>query len=164
MQLNWIPLIAIVPFIFSCAQPGASLWKPYSFNSSEFQPATQGSVPALWLRSGYMPRLDEPPRHAQDTGRLPTGTGSVAGICYMQASGGKKTDNPTVTAYPDEQIIIKSSQEGISVTRTDDAGYFIEILFPGEYEILCRGTGKPVTVKKGETTLVPLRGGKRMVD
>jgi hypothetical protein len=114
-----------------------------------------------------MPRIDQPEKLAVDTGKLPPGTGAVAGICYLQTSGGKlndNTDNTTIKPYPDEQIVIKNNQEGISVTRTDDAGYFIEALFPGKYELLCRGAGKPVTVKRGETTLVPLRGGKRMAD
>jgi hypothetical protein len=167
MQLKWLPLIAIIPFIVSCVPAGTSPWRPYFFNGNEFQPSVAGTAQKLWLRKGYLPRLDEPGTYAVDTGKLPPGTGAVAGICYLQTSGGKlgnNTDNTTVKPYPDEQVVIKNRQEGISVTRTDEAGYFIEALFPGDYELLCRGAAKPITVIKGETTLVPLRGGKRMAD
>lgn len=164
MRLKWLPLIGIIPLTLSCASCTASPWRPYTFNGNDFQPAVPVTDQTLWLRNGYLPRLDDPGRLAADTGRLPPGTGAVAGICYLQTSGGKVEGKSSVTPYPDEQITIKSKKEGISVIRTDDAGYFIELLPPGDYQFICRGAGKQVTVKKGKTTLIQLRGGKRMAD
>ena len=158
MRLKWLPLMAIIPLIISCAR--TSPWRPYYFNGNDFQPDVPGTSQTLWLRNGYMPRLDSPSKIAVDIGKLPPNTGVAAGICYLLKSGGIPGAKPTATLYPDEQIIIKSKQDGLSVTRTDGAGFFIEILLPGDYEFFCRGTGTPVTVIKGETTLVKLRSGK----
>jgi hypothetical protein len=99
-----------------------------------------------------------------DADRLPPGNGAVAGICYTQASGGKIADRNLIAPLPDEQISIRNKDDGVSVTRTDGSGYFMEVLPPGDYELFCRGIRVHATIKRGETTLVPIRGGKRMAD
>jgi len=50
------------------------------------------------------------------------------------------------------------------VTRSDATGIFIEELFPGDYQLSCRGAEVAVIVEEGKTVLVPIRGAKRMAD
>ena len=157
-------ILLIFPLIFSCAGGNSSTWKPYTFDGASFSPADDNLPKSIWLRSGHFPLTSEPPAGADSSDRLPPGTGAVAGICYQQTSGGKLYKQNAVTPYPDEQITFKSRTEGVSVTRTDNNGYFIEYLTAGNYELFCRGVRAEFSVKQGETTLVPIRGGKRMAD
>lgn len=157
-------ILLVFPLIFSCAGGNSSLWKPYIFDGVNFSPTSDNSSKAIWLRSGHFPTTSEQPPGSESSERLPPGTGAVAGICYLQTSGGKLSKINAVTPFPDEQITFRSKTEGVSVTRTDSNGYFIEYLTAGKYELFCRGVHTEFSVKQGETTLVPIRGGKRMAD
>jgi len=161
-RLFFLPLIAVFS-LSSCAQT-ASTWQPYTFNGSAFQQGEINGKASLWLRDGFIPRTEKPLAGAFDIGSLPPKSGAVAGICYLQTSGGKLADQSGYTPYADEQIIIRSARDGIFVTRTDSNGIFTETLYPGEYEFSCRGAGNPAVVKEGKTTLIRIRGGKRMAD
>lgn len=160
-----MPLLALFQ-LSACtlSPPGRSSWTPYSFSGTGFAPGEQRGGATFWLRDGFIPRTDSPGEMAQDMGRLPAKVGAVAGICYLQTSGGKLADRSGITPYADEQVTIRSLREGLYVTRTDENGLFIETLYPGEYELLCHGVGVTAEVKEGKTTLVGIRGGKRMVD
>lgn len=162
LRLLFLPLITV--FSLSSCTPSASTWQSYTFNGTEFHPGEITGKPSLWLRDGFIPRTEKPLTGALDLGNLPPKSGAVAGICYLQASGGKLSDKSGFTPYADEQIIIRSARDGIFVTRTDSNGLFTEMLYPGEYEFSCRGAGMPAVVKEGKTTLVQIRGGKRMAD
>jgi hypothetical protein len=157
-------ILLIFPLIFSCAGGNSSLWKPYFFDGKNFSPAAGTNFKGIWLRSGHFPVTAEQTPESTATDRLPTGTGAVAGICYIQSSGGKISGHEQFSPYPDEQITFKSKTEGVYVTRTGKDGYFTEYLTAGDYEVFCRGVRAEFRVKRGETTLVPIRGGKRMVD
>jgi hypothetical protein len=139
-------------------------WEKFTFNGQEFQSGGIDNRPAIWLRDGYSPRIAEPQDASLDYGKLPPKSGAIAGVCYLQISGGKLADQSGAKPLPDEQITISSSKYGISVTRSDAAGFFIEELFPGDYQLYCRGAGLEVRVKEGQTVLVPIKGAKRMVD
>lgn len=139
-------------------------WEKYSFNGLEFQRGGIENRPSIWVRRGYIPRIEEPRDASLDYGKLPPKAGAVAGICYQQTSGGKLADQSGTKPLPDEQITISSREFGTSVTRSDAAGFFVEELFPGDYRLFCRGAEIAVSVKKGQSVLVPIRGGKRMVD
>lgn len=154
-------ILLIFPLIFSCAGGSHSLWKPYIFDGAKFSPA-ENSPGAIWLRSGHLPATAEP--SPESSYKLPPDTGAVAGICYIQTTGGRISEHNLFTPYPDEQITFRSKTEGVSVTRTDKDGYFAEYLPTGNYELFCRGARAEFRIKKGETTLVPIRGGKRMAD
>lgn len=155
-------ILMLFPLIFSCAGSNPSAWKPYFFDGSSFVAAEDNGAKTVWTRSGHYPLTSEPP--AGDSDRLPSGTGAVAGICYLQTSGGKLAPAAKVTPYADEQITFKNKDEGVYVTRTDKNGYFAEYLPAGNYEVFCRGARMEISIKRGETTLVPIRGGKRMAD
>lgn len=156
---------AILP-LSSCtlSAQSASPWHPYTFNGQEFIEGEIKGLQPLWLRDGFTPRLEKPDKAAEDNRRLPPKSGAVAGICYLQTSGGKIANQSGITPLADEQITINSMREGAFVTRTDADGLFIETLDPGEYVFSCRGAGSQAEVKTGETTLIRIRGGKRMAD
>lgn len=157
-------MLLIFPAIFSCAGGHSSPWKAYVFDGSTFAPAQDTLSTALWVRSGHVPATVAPTSKTAASDRLPPGTGAVAGICYIHTSGGKIAAHTAFTPCPDEQITFKNKKEGVSVTRTDKDGYFIEHLPAGEYELFCRGVRAEFRITHGETTLVPVRGGKRMAD
>lgn len=156
---------AILP-LSSCtlSAQSASPWHPYTFNGQEFITGEIKGLQPLWLRDGFAPRLSKPDRAAEHNWQLPPKAGAVAGICYLQTSGGKIANQSGITPLPDEQIIIKNMREGAFVTRTDANGLFMETLDPGEYVFSCRGAGSQAEVTAGKTTLVRIRGGKRMAD
>ena len=164
MLLIRVIILMIFPTIFSCAGMNSTLWKAYTFDGIKFSPTSDNSPYTIWVRSGHFPSTAEPVPGSASADRLPPGTGAVAGICYLQTTGGKTAAQNSFTPYPDEQITFKSNTEGVSVTRTDKDGYFIEYLTAGKYELFCRGVRTEFSIKKGETTLVPIRGGKRMAD
>jgi hypothetical protein len=158
-------LAALLTLTASCslsASPGK--WDKFSFNGQAFQPGGLGNRPSVWIRDGYIPRVEEPGNASRDSGKLPPKAGAVAGLCYVQTSGGKLADQSGSRPLPDELITIKSSEYGVSVTRSDAAGFFIEELFPGDYQFFCRGAGVEVRGQEGTTVLVPIRGAKRMAD
>jgi hypothetical protein len=164
MVIIRVIILMIFPIIFSCAGTNSSPWKAYFFDGSNFSPANDNTSNTIWVRSGHFPSTAEPVPGSASADRLPPGTGAVAGICYRQTTGGKIAAQNSFTPYPDEQITFKCNTEGVSVTRTDNDGYFAEYLTAGEYELFCRGVRAEFRINKGETTLVPIRGGKRMAD
>jgi hypothetical protein len=157
-------ILLLFSLTLSCAGSHSSPWKPFHFDGANFSPAAENSSNALWLRSGHFPSTTEPAAGAAISDRLPPGTGAVAGICYIQTSGGKISQHDTFAPYPNEQITFRNKTDGVSVTRTDKNGYFTEYLTAGNYELFCRGVRTEFRIKPGETTLVPIRGGKRMAD
>jgi len=158
--------LAALLMLTSCSitTRNSSNWQPYTFTGSEIIPAEANGLKTVWLRDGFMPRGEKPGAQESDLGSLPPKSGAIAGICYIQASGGKLADQSGYAVLMDEQVTIKSTRDGIFVARTDEKGVFIETLYPGEYEFSCRGAGRTAVIKEGKTTLVQIRGGKRMAD
>lgn len=164
MMIVRVIISLMFPLILSCAGGNYPLWKPYIFDGTIFSQTTENISKAIWLRNGHFPTTSEPTDDSATTDRLPPGTGAVAGICYTQITGNRIAEDKLFIPYPDEQITFKSKTEGVSVTRTDKNGYFIEYLTAGDYELFCRGVRTEFRVRQGDTTLVPIRGGKRMAD
>lgn len=94
---------------------------------------------------------------------LASGTGALAGICYIQSSGGKLAHGPAYLPCPRMPVRISAGGRVAATTETDEQGYFLATLAPGRYRV-GDGAGVEVTVENGTTTLVPLRAGKKMVD
>lgn len=156
--------LMILPLVLSCAAGNPSLWQPYIFDGAGFSPAAETTSGTVWLRNGHFPVISETAPGPERSDRLPKKTGAVAGICYLQTSGGKLSGQKSFTPYPDEQISLKNKKYGVFVTRTDRNGNFAEQLPTGEYELFCRGARTEIIIKQGETALAPIRGGKRMAD
>jgi hypothetical protein len=164
MLLIRVIILMIFPIIFSCAGMNSSYGEAYTFDGIKFSPTSDNLSNSIWVRSGHFPSTAKPVPGSASADRLPPGIGAVAGICYRQTTGGKMAAQSSFTPYHDEQITFRSKSEGVSVTRTDKNGYFMEYLPTGEYELFCRGVRTEFRIKQGETTLVPIRGGKRMAD
>lgn len=156
-------LLLLTPLLISCSS-NATPWTPYRLSEAGFHPSTDVTSKALWVRPGFFPYSGQDPPQAADSSKLPKGTGAVAGICYLQTSGGKIANQQLITPLPDEQITMKLRGEGVFVTRTDANGYFTDALHPGDYEFYCRGAKVAGRIRLGETTLIPIRGWKRMAD
>ncbi len=132
------------------------------FDGSAFREGTGAGRPAIATRIGRYPRLlqDGPSGEAAP---LPAGTGAVAGICYIQQSGGKLGTRPAILPRPGIQVTVRGT--GIEMqTSCDGQGFFSLALPPGRYEVSSGADSRPVTIEPDKTTLTPLRGGKRMVD
>jgi hypothetical protein len=157
-------LLLLLPLLLSCASGSTSHWRPYIFNGTSFSPADRTTSGTIWLRRGHFPAISDTPPADEHSNLLSPKTGAVAGICYLQTSGGKLSGHTSFTPYPDEQITLKNETHGVLVTRTDKNGAFAEHLPTGVYELFCRGGHAVITIQHGETTLTPIRGGKRMVD
>lgn len=169
--MNRILLFSILfsPAIFftaSCSHSNSRmhLWQPYTFNGVEFVNQKIAGHPSIWVRDGYSPRTSEPDKVTADTGKLAPRSGAVSGVCYIHTSGGKFADRGGFEPLADEQITIRNARYGVSVIRSDAAGFFMEELFPETYELFCRGAKSEVVVREGKTVLTVIRGGKRMVD
>lgn len=164
MLIIRIIILLIFPLFFSCAGGNASIWAPYAFDGTNLSPAGNTSSNAIWVQNGYLPTTSKPTSNFLPSDRLPPGTGAVAGICYVQISGGKISGHTSFAPFPDELITFKSKAGDTATAKTDKNGYFTEYLTAGDYELFCHGARAEFIVKSGETTLVPIRGGKRMVD
>jgi len=169
--MNRLLLLSILfsPTIFftaSCSHSNSQVysWQPYTFNGVEFVNQKIAGLPSIWIRDGYYPRTAEPEKVTADSGKLSPRSGAVAGVCYIHSSGGKLADRSGFEPLPDEQITIRNARYGVSVIRSDSAGFFMEELFPETYELFCRGARREVIVREGKTVLTVIRGGKRMVD
>lgn len=154
----------IFPLTAACAGGDSSLWRPYTFDGTNFSVSAEPAAHSIWTRDGHFPAISKADPDPARSDRLPPGTGVVAGICYTQTAGGKISSQNSFTPYPDEQITLKSKTYGVFVTRTDNDGYFKEHLKAGSYELFCRGVRAEFRIKTGKTTLAPIRGGKRMAD
>ncbi len=132
------------------------------FDGSAFREENTEGQPAIATRIGHYPRLlrDGTSREAVP---LPSGTGALAGICYIQQSGGKLGSHPAFLPRPDILVTVRGAG-GEKETRCDGNGFFSMALPPGRYEVRSGADSSTVTIEPDKTTLVPLRGGKRMVD
>jgi len=136
---------------------------PWHFNGREFVPGPGDGSVVVMVRDGYLPVV----RAADDSApsvTVPDGLGTIAGICYIQVSGGKLSDQGG--ALPAAGCILEIvDASGVAWRATSDRNGFFSLPLPaGTYEV--HGAGSPVTltVTEGRAALVALRAGKRMVD
>lgn len=162
-------LVALVVIMASSIAMAASKrqadhWVYYHFDGKGFVagPAVAGSS-FLAVRNGMRPVVLAETTNIEATA-LPKGKGALAGICYMQSSGGKLAPEPAYIPYPRMPVRISSGDTIVATTESDDQGYFTAVLEAGRYTISAGPARTEVTVEKDNTVLVPLRAGKRMVD
>jgi hypothetical protein len=134
-------------------------WRTLSFAGREYRADANG---ALAVRDGYLPFRRYSGLVLREN-RLPAGTGALAGICFVQVSGGRLGSAAGSLPLSGEAIEVSGKRLSLAV-RTDRDGYFVLALPPAAYELRWRGFAQKVTVSNGTTTLVALRGGKRLVD
>lgn len=139
-------------------------WNYYHFNGSSFVAGQPKEGPFVALREGSIPAVLTKPAQIEAVA-LPSGKGAVAGICYIQSSGGKlgSGGNGYVPASG-VQVKIFSGSRVVTTVETNENGYFIAVLDAGNYRIGNPPLTIEVSIARGTTTLASLRSGKRMVD
>jgi hypothetical protein len=145
-------------------RPGA-VWNYYHFDGIAFTPGptVDGSAFVAILEKVRPVVLTALASDIEKTA-LPDGEGAIAGICYLQSSGGKLGSDGGFKPFPRVPLLISSGGKELVTVQTDDHGYFVVVLPAGTYSIGSGPFTAKITVERGITTLVPLRAGKRMVD
>lgn len=140
-------------------------WNYYHFNGSAFTagPATDGSA-FIAVREKMRPVVVTTQLPQLEQTGLADSDGVIAGICYLQSSGGKLGGGSGIKPYPRIPLLISSGGKQFVTVQTDDHGYFVVILPAGTYTVGSGPFTAEISVERGITTLVPLRAGKRMVD
>jgi hypothetical protein len=143
----------------------AGVWNYYHFDGTSFAPgpASDGSA-FVAVREKARPAVLTAPTTDIEQTALPDEAGAIAGICYLQSSGGKLGGGNGFVPYPRVPLLISSGGKQYVTVQTDDNGYFVVVLPAGTYSIGSAPFTAEITVERGITTLVPLRAGKRMVD
>jgi len=164
-------ILAVLAIVVMCAavsaaakRPGAA-WNYYHFDGRLFAggPAAESS-PFLAVRDGVVPVVLT--RMARiEAVALPPGTGALAGICFIQSSGGRLPGGSnTHIPCPGTELTVTSGSTIVQQTKTDGSGFFMVLLPGGAYRVSRGPFSAETTVENGRTTLVPLRAGKRTVD
>lgn len=140
-------------------------WNYYHFDGSGFSsgPAVDGTV-YVAVREKLRPVVLKTKTAAIEQIEISAGEGAVAGICYIQSSGGKLVSAKGFNAYPYMPLQISSGGKKYVTLQTDNHGYFVVVLPVGNYSIGNGTFAAEITVESGITKLIPLRVGKRMVD
>lgn len=143
----------------------AEAWNYYHFDGNAFTsgPAAEGSA-FVAVQERVRPVVMTSLTTLLEQITLPDGEGVIAGICYLQSTGGKLGGGSGFKPYPRVPLLISSGGKQLVTVQTDDNGYFVVVLPAGTYSVGSGPFTAEITVERGITTLVPLRAGKRMVD
>lgn len=159
-------VIAAIPATVSAVgNRPADVWNYYHFDGSAFMPgpAVDGSA-FVAVRENVRPVVLTAQTSPLEPTALPDGAGVIAGICYIQSSGGKLGAGSGFIPYPRVPLQISTGGKELVTVQTDDHGYFVVVLPAGKYAVGSGTFTAEISVERGITTLVPLRAGKRMVD
>lgn len=137
-------------------------WAFFHFDGAAFVAGRPAQGVFVAVRDGVRPVVAAQAEKVEAV-KLPAGTGAMAGICYVQSSGGKLKSGPGFLPVPRVPVVISAGETVVATAECDAAGYFVAVVPAGGYTVSAGGTVE-VTVEKGNTTLIPLRVGKRMVD
>jgi hypothetical protein len=149
----------------AAANRPADVWNYYHFDGIAFIPGpTADGSPFVAVREKVRPVVLTALAAAVEQIALPDGSGVIAGICYLQSSGGKLGGGGGYLPYPRVPLLISTEGKAFVTVETDDHGYFVVVLPAGTYSVGNGPFTAEITVERGITTLVPLRAGKRMVD
>jgi hypothetical protein len=157
---------AALPYIISAAaRRPDDIWNYYHFDGKAFTPgpATDGSA-FVAVREKVRPVVLTTQTADIEQTALPDGAGVIAGICYLQSSGGKLGGGSEFKPCQRVPLLISAGGKQLVTVQTDDLGYFVVVLPAGAYTIGSGPFTAGITVERGITTLVPFRAGKRMVD
>lgn len=153
-----IIMLSVIPLLFSCAADCAGRWQSYAFDGNEFNKSNDTS--SIRVKPGFLPQLED----QSAITRLAKGNGAVAGLCYMRVSGGKLTKQRTIAPLPDTEIKAIKDGKVIATATSNRNGFYTMELASGDYELDCRGIRLKLNIKSGETSLLSIMGGKRLVD
>ena len=162
--LTGLALIVMCVAVSAASKRPAAAWNYLHFDGRGFvagQPPDGG--PFLAVRDHVLPVVISRAVKIEAVS-LPKNKGAIAGICYIQSSGGKLAGGRGIVPCPRTPITISSGNTVVTSVQSDENGYFVAILASGSYRIGSGALAAEVTVENGTTLLVPLRAGKRMVD
>lgn len=167
-------ILLLLVFLICTALPAAAsaagnrpgnVWSYYHFDGIAFTPGpTVDGSAFVAVRGKVQPVILTVQTSNIEQTALPDGAGVIAGICYLQSSGGKLGSGSGFKPYPRVPLLISTGGKELVTVQTDDHGYFVVVLPAGTYSIGSAPFTVEITVERGITTLVPLRAGKRMVD
>lgn len=157
--------LALPAGVFAAGNRPADVWNYYHFDGAAFAPgpAVDGSA-FVAVQEKMRPVVLTAPAADIEQNVLPDDSGVIAGICYLQSSGGKLGGGSGYQPYPRVPLLVSSGGKAFVTVQTDDHGYFVAVLPVGTYSIGSAPFTAEITVESGVTTLVPFRAGKRMVD
>ncbi|MBT1070816.1 hypothetical protein [Pelotalea chapellei] len=163
LLLSGLIVIALCLSASASAKRQGTTWNYYHFNGQEFVAGQPGEGSFIAVRDGSLPVLLTEPAKVEAVA-LPAGKGAVAGISYIQSSGGKLGGRPGHVPASRAPVNIFSGNKLAKTVETDQLGYFTAVLDAGTYRIGTPPLAIEVVIKSGTTTLASLRSGKRMVD
>lgn len=146
------------------AKRPADIWNYNYFDGREFvagKPPDGG--PFLALREQMSPVVVSGTAKIEEVALSP-GKGAIAGLCYIQRSGGKLTNLNGYASVPGTPVRIFSGGKMVASVEADEHGYFVAAVTAGKYSVSSGPAMVELTVENGKTILVPLRTGKRMAD
>jgi hypothetical protein len=154
--------------LIACSSAGAmemrrpmnTQWLAYHFDGSAFRPGSGAKGATVYLKEGYLPFFEAV--GGKET-KLPEGRGVIAGICYLQTAGGKLKQGDAYIPLQNVPVEIIGASWRQTV-KTTPAGFFVVVPPPGDYEVRLPGATGKIGVEGGKTSLLAVRGGKRMVD
>lgn len=166
LNLSLAGLLAVLAcaICMGAARRPVDTWTYYHFDGHEFktgQPAEDKEFIAVHenMRPVLATRSSKIKANA-----LPSDQGAIAGIAYIQSSGGKLASQSGFVPASKMTVHISVGDRIVTTIDTDEQGYFTTGLGTGRYTISCGMARTDLAIKKGTTLLVPLRAGKRMVD
>ena len=156
---------ALPATIFAAGKRQTNTWNYYHFDGNAFiaGPAADGSA-FVAVREKIQPVVVTAKSSQSEQIALPDGAGVIAGICYIQSSGGKLASGSGFIPCSRVPLQISSGGKQLVTVQTDDQGYFVVVLPAGTYSVGNGPIAAEIVVERGITTLAPLRAGKRMVD
>jgi hypothetical protein len=135
-------------------------WLAYHFDGNAFRSGGGAKSATVYLKEGYLPFFEAV--GGKET-KLPEGRGVIAGICYLQTAGGKLKEGDVYIPIQNVPVEIIGDSWRQTV-KTTPSGFFVGVLPPGDYEVRLPGATGKIGVEGGKTSLLAVRGGKRMVD
>ncbi|MEI7815745.1 MAG: hypothetical protein WCI45_01015 [Desulfuromonadales bacterium] len=159
----------VCTMIYSTASAAAKrppeVWNYYHFDGVAFTSgsAVDGSA-FIAVREKTRPVVLTIETSPSESTPIPEGSGVIAGICYLQSTGGKLGSGSGFKSYPRVPLLISTAGKPFVTVQTDDLGYFVVVLPAATYTVGSGPATAEISVEPGITTLVPLRVGKRMAD
>lgn len=156
--------VIFLSFTCGCSFGGVrgGAWQSSYFDGKQFR---RGAVPQhllVYQRQGFVPVVGAERDRIAEV-RLPEGMGSVVIYCYVESLGGKIQEQGG--SIPVAQAAIDLEGKNVKIlVRGDKTGYAIASLPAGSYTASVGRMTRTFSVTQGETTLLPIRAGKRMVD
>jgi len=164
LLLSGLTLLFMCVAVSGLSRRPDTVWNYYHFDGQSFAAGLPADdAPYLAVRDGFKPVVLKR-SGAAVAAPLQNNTGALAGICFIQSSGGKIAGARGYLPCTGTTIDFFSGTTLVQSSRTDDAGYFMALLPTGRYRITNGAFNVEASVEAGTTVLVPLRAGKRMVD